>query len=201
MTKTTNPTRQTTAAPPITASETLAGEGADTTDLDALKAAATEADARAAAEEAEAEAAAEAATEALVKANAEAIEAAEAKAAAKVATKVAADAEADVKMQRQVAAKAAADAKAATKAAARTEADRAERLDWLNNLLVKVEVGNTDTGDDRDDLVTDLADHHDARLDDEIFSLADITVVRAATLDRTLADWAMQARIQIMALA
>jgi hypothetical protein len=141
---------------------------------------------------AEAEAAAQAAAEAQAKAEAEAAE-------AEAAAKAAALADADAAHQRKVQAKAEKDAKAAQRAAKRAEADRAGRLDLLNELLTAVEMNNLDTL--RDDTVEVLQVEHAAELTEDIFSLADITVIRAATLDRTLADWAMEARRQIMALA
>lgn len=118
---------------------------------------------------------------------------------AQAEAKARAEADADAKHQSKVQKKAAADAKAAVKAAARNEAARAGRLNMLNDLLTVVEMGNLDHTRDR--LLEALAADHAAQLDDDIFSLADITVIRVETLHRTLADWCMQARFAIMALA
>lgn len=175
--KTENPEDQaqaveTTQDATLPAPETAVGQGADNPDLHALEAAA-----------------AEAAADAQAKADAEAA----------AAAKAAAEAEADAKMQKKLAAKAAADAKAAATAAARDAAAREARLILLNGLLTTVELDNTE--ELRGDLITSLASAQGAVLTEEIFTLADITVLCAATLERTLADWAMDARREIMATA
>ncbi len=171
MSKTPKPDAAPDTETPSGTDATTVDPGAATPDLAASEAAASEANAKAEAEAAEAEAAA----------------------------KAAAQADADAAHQRKVQAKAEKDAKAAERAAKRAEADRAGRLDLLNELLTAVELNNLDSL--RDAAVEALQAEHAAELTEDIFSLADITVIRAATVDRTLADWAMEARRQIMALA
>lgn len=201
--------------------ETLPGTDVTTVDPGADAAAVAEAEAKAQAEAAEAEAAAQVAANAQAKADTETAEAeaaqadadrlaaeaaaqAETDAQAKADTEAAeakarADAEADAAHQRKVQAKAAKDTKAAERAAKADETARADRLERLNRYLVIIEKGNTP--DLRAGLITSLTGGTEATFDEEIFSFLDITVLQAATSERTLADWCMEARRQIMALA
>lgn len=118
---------------------------------------------------------------------------------AAAAARAAAQAALDEAHQRKVQAKAEKDAKAAARAAKADEKARANRLESLNRYLTTIEKGNTP--ELRAGLIDSLTGGAEAIFDEEIFSFLDITVIRVATEDRTLADWCMEARRQIMALS
>jgi len=118
---------------------------------------------------------------------------------AEAAARAAAQADADAKHQAKVQAKAARDARAAERAARADEKARANRLESLNRQLTIIERGNNDQL--RAGLIDALTGGAEAVFDDQIFSFLDITVIQANTPERTLADWCMEARRQIMALS
>jgi hypothetical protein len=136
---------------------------------------------------------------------------AEAEAAAKAEAEAAAAAEAQAKLDAEAAAaaqkadqahqaavakaKAKVDKAAAKEAAAKTEKAEAE-AETLNELLVEIETRNRP--DTHDALVTFLTLEHGAELGDDGLALAGLTVPAAVTLERTLADWCMQARLRLM---
>lgn len=118
---------------------------------------------------------------------------------AEAAARAAAQAEADAAHQKKVQAKAERDAKAAARAAKADETAKANRLRSLNRQLTIIEKGNTDQL--RAGLIDALTGGAEAVFDEDVFSFLDITVIQAATQERTLADWCMEARRQIMALS